>query len=290
MKLAEQTGIVALVFFIIYTFYGIFSVPFPQYLTSLAVGGIAYGVSDSYEVAVIALFVMNFIFPMLSTYRLSMASGPVPYTGPAPVEPFTDTAQIISDRIAATRKAPRQGPGGMAGVMSEGFQDANDEDMTVDPEKKKPKNVKAAGSEKSSPASTSPEVENVDTDTPPVPNKISEQGVPPANQPQAAETFQDKSGLFKLGEIPKDEKGGFHIDAGTTVINAIKALKPDQISAMTQDTKQLIETQKSLMNMLQTFKPMMAEGKEMMNTFQTMFAPTMGATQTATDILQGTKE
>jgi len=95
------------------------------------------------------------------------------------------------------------------------------------------------------------------------------------------ESFQDNSGLFKLGQIPKDEKGGHHIDAGTTVMNAISALKPDQIKAMTMDTKQLIETQKSLMGMLQTFQPMVSEGKQMMETFQEMFSPAMGSLDAA---------
>lgn len=109
----------------------------------------------------------------------------------------------------------------------------------------------------------------------PVVTKISEQNIPAVHQP--AESFQDNGGLFKLGQIPTDKKGGYHIDAGTTVMNAINALKPDQIKAMTTDTKQLIETQKSLMGMLQTFQPMVQEGKQMMDTFQTMFSPTMGA-------------
>jgi hypothetical protein len=111
--------------------------------------------------------------------------------------------------------------------------------------------------------------------------KISEDNIP-TNEPQELakgkkESFQDNSGLFKLGQIPKDEKGGHHIDAGTTVMNAISALKPDQIKAMTMDTKQLIETQKSLMGMLQTFQPMVSEGKQMMETFQEMFSPAMGS-------------
>jgi hypothetical protein len=105
--------------------------------------------------------------------------------------------------------------------------------------------------------------------------KISDK--PAVHQP--AESFADKSGLFKLGQIPTEAKGGFHIDAGTTVMNAINSLKPDQIKSMTADTKQLIDTQKSLMSMLQTFQPMVQEGKQMMDTFQTMFAPTAGAAQ-----------
>jgi hypothetical protein len=103
--------------------------------------------------------------------------------------------------------------------------------------------------------------------------------------------FADNGGLFKLGAIPSDAAGGFHIDAGTTVINALNALKPDQINAMTKDTQSLIETQKSLMSMLKTFSPMLQEGKQMMDTFNTMFAPTGGvgtqALETSNLMLQG---
>jgi hypothetical protein len=241
----------------------------------MAVGGIAYGMSDSYEISVIALLLINFIFPMIRGKS----------------EPFMNTPttpQQISDRITMTRKHPnRKDVSGVSSFMSEGFQDADQKDMTVDPEKSV---KKVAGGEVSAPAPVAEpeaEAEAEPAPEPAPPKKISEQGIPPVQQPQETETFQDNGGLFKLGQIPKDVKGGFHIDTGTTVINALKALKPDQINAMTQDTKQLIETQKSLMNMLQTFKPMMSEGKEMMNTFQSMFSPAMGATQTATDMLQG---
>jgi hypothetical protein len=40
---------------------------------------------------------------------------------------------------------------------------------------------------------------------------------------------------------------------------------------MTQDTQKLIETQKSLMSMLGTMKPMLQDGKQMMVNFQEMF-------------------
>jgi hypothetical protein len=78
-------------------------------------------------------------------------------------------------------------------------------------------------------------------------------------------------GQFKLGEIPKDEKGGYFIDQGTTLMNALNGLKPDQIKSMTSDTKQLIETQKSLMGMLDTLAPMMKEGSNLLNMFNGMF-------------------
>lgn len=76
---------------------------------------------------------------------------------------------------------------------------------------------------------------------------------------------------FKLGEIPAQVKNGPHIDAGSTLMKAVKSLNPDQINAMTKDTQQLIETQKSLMGMLGTMKPMLNDGKQLMDTFQQMF-------------------
>jgi hypothetical protein len=80
-------------------------------------------------------------------------------------------------------------------------------------------------------------------------------------------------GLFKLGVLPKEDKGGFHIDQGTTVLNALNALQPDQVKKMSEDTQKLIDTQKSLMAMLGTMKPMLADGKQLVETFNQMFGP-----------------
>ena len=90
-------------------------------------------------------------------------------------------------------------------------------------------------------------------------------------KPATLDGKQEMAMPFKLGEIPSQVKNGPHIDAGSTLIKAIQGLNPDQINAMTKDTKQLIETQKSLMGMLGTMKPMMNDGKELMETFQQMF-------------------
>jgi hypothetical protein len=76
---------------------------------------------------------------------------------------------------------------------------------------------------------------------------------------------------FKLGEIPSQVKNGPHIDAASTLVKAINSLNPDQIKAMSKDTQQLIDTQKSLMGMLGSMKPMLNDGKELMDTFQQMF-------------------
>ena len=90
-------------------------------------------------------------------------------------------------------------------------------------------------------------------------------------KPAPAMKKEEMAMPFKLGEIPSQVKNGPHIDAGSTLIKAIQGLNPDQINAMTKDTKQLIDTQKSLMGMLGTMKPMMNDGKELMETFQQMF-------------------
>ena len=86
---------------------------------------------------------------------------------------------------------------------------------------------------------------------------------------------RDRKEMFELGKkykIPSEEDDeGYHLDAGTTFLNAYKSLKPDQISAMTKDTQALIDTQKQLMNTLSTLKPLMTDGKQIMDTFQNYF-------------------
>jgi hypothetical protein len=78
--------------------------------------------------------------------------------------------------------------------------------------------------------------------------------------------------LFKPGETPTERKGGYHIDAGTTILNALNGLNPNQIQSMTSDTQKLMETQKSLLSLLNTMKPMLADVKPLMETFGQMFA------------------
>lgn len=306
LKFTKQTSTVALVFFIAYVIYGIFYTPWVQLLISLAVAGIAYGMTDSYEVAVIVLLVINYLFPF---YRGSNMKGVTAYR----TEGFENAnANKVTKRIQQMMGHVADPiVDGVGSKLSEGFADAGDSDLTLNENKEEGKNSKPVS------ASSKPsEVDSSDAGDKEVqlkkmtemmtdlmknmnktteltnnqkPTKISEQDMPAVHQPQDVkpekkkekkEEFKNQTsdGLFKLGQIPKDAKGGFHIDAGTTVMNAINSLKPDQIKAMTQDTKQLIDTQKSLMSMLQTFQPMVQEGKQMMDTFQEMFSPSMGAT------------
>jgi hypothetical protein len=244
LQFTKQTSIVALVIFVIYTYYGIFYLPFTQFLVSLAVGGIAYGISGSYEVALLGLLLMSMLYPMFG--------GPVSVVKTN--EGFMNaSAEEVSKRVIEMKKAKEVS--GVGSPMTEGFEDAKQDNMNLDANKKESENSDAVTAESK-------------------PSEVEEKKEEGEEKKATAETFQDNGALFKLGQMPSDTKGGFHMDVGTTVMNALNSLKPDQIKAMTTDTKQLIETQKSLMSMLQTFQPMVSEGKQMMQTFQTMFSPT----------------
>ena len=61
------------------------------------------------------------------------------------------------------------------------------------------------------------------------------------------------------------------LDAGGTLMKAMSSFDPDTTKKMTQDTKQLLETQKSLMNMLTQMRPILADGKELLQTFSGIF-------------------
>lgn len=283
----KQTQTVALTFFTIYFLYGIFMIPFTQLFISLFIGAIVASLTKSYEFGAIGVLGTNFLLGTMmrkSGYEGFMA---------------TDPAEI-SARIGSMKKGPVVPTvSGVGSKMTEGFADASGNDMTINPEKKEESTNTTpvtAESKPGAPTTTAAGAPTVPA-TPPMglgvnapmglgvktPTQISEQGIPPVQ----SEKFQDNGSLFKIGQIPTDVKGGFHIDAGTTVMNALNALKPDQIQAMTKDTQSLIDTQKSLMNMLQNFQPMVSEGKQMMDTFQSMFGPTAGALNSAKNTLTG---
>lgn len=92
------------------------------------------------------------------------------------------------------------------------------------------------------------------------------------NDAVATEEFQSATNeLFKLGKMPSEHKEGPMLDAGGTLMKAMSSFDPDTTQKMTQDTKQLLETQKSLMNMLTQMRPILADGKELLQTFSGMF-------------------
>ena len=273
LPFTKETRVASLVFFSFYFIYGMVRLPFAQYLVCIAIGAIVYGIFDSLELAAIALLLSHFMVPFF-------VRGSAPRRGTNVSEGFIATNPIeVSQRVSKMKGNLYGAPEvrGVGSPMTEGFEDAKATDHTLDENKKESVNSKEVTAS-SKPAETS---EFIVTKADGATNGATNGAV---NVP---ENFQSQNGLFKLGQIPSDGKGGFHIDAGTTVMNALNALKPDQIAAMTKDTKQLIETQKSLMGLLQTFQPMMSEGKQMMETFQGMFGAAAGAGDTAKNMLGG---
>jgi len=134
------------------------------------------------------------------------------------------------------------------------------------------KNVKA---EKKTP--TSEEVKPVVAPVAPV--TVATKAAPITAKNMKKEDFQSATGgLFKLGEMPSENKDGPHLDAGQTLVAAMKSLDPNTVSEMTSGTKQLLETQKNLMGMLKSMTPVLAEGRELLSTFSGMFggAPNNG--------------
>ena len=76
--------------------------------------------------------------------------------------------------------------------------------------------------------------------------------------------------LGKPYKLPSEtDDKDYHLDAGTTFLNAYKALKPDQIAAMTKDTQDLLSTQRSLVSMLDSFAPLLKD----MNKITGFFGP-----------------
>lgn len=92
--------------------------------------------------------------------------------------------------------------------------------------------------------------------------------VPPPDNGDRAEFLT----LGKKYKMPsEDDDEDYHLDAGTTFMNAYKSLKPDQIASMSKDTQELMQTQKQLMGTLATLKPLIQDGKQMMEMFQGYF-------------------
>ena len=214
---------------------------FTALFTSLGLGAIVYSGTESMlyaaGAAMVGLFVMTTFVPA------SLLKGSEGFNTNTPtadisklVTSMKKTSVKNSGPNSVTDTIMRNGysvPGfGLSGPFVEGFEDAK-KDVPAPASKEDEKNEKPA----------------------PV-KQISKDALP---QP------------FTLGEIPAQVKNGPHIDAGSTLIKAIQSLNPDQINAMTKDTQQLIETQKSLMGMLGTMKPMLNDGKQLMDTFQQMF-------------------
>ena len=197
------------------------------------------------------------------------------------LEPFQDSAASIKSRIGSIQQKysqkgqpqqqqqQQQQPQGVYHKSVEGFAD-------VSSEKKE-----GAPSESSSATQIVPQVdsEEVARVTEAMEDKSKDEEKDKAEDKKIAkEDFQSATnGLFKLGQMPSENTGGPHLDAGSTIMKAMSSFDKNTVSAMTADTKKLLETQKGLMSMLNEMRPVLKDGKELLETFSGMFGGNSGA-------------
>jgi hypothetical protein len=245
---------VANVILILYIAYAIFYIPFNATLISLATGLIAYGSLSSYETAVALTLISGVVFALLVKPTHTK-------------EGFSGSAKEISSRVQTLSRSGqvRPEPSGIhASSFVEGFADLSGNAAATT-------STATASMSSPTPAVATPTATAPTPTTAAVPTNAGNQNPTPPSTAGFRSGGTESDSLFKLGVIPEEGKGGFHIDQGTTVINALNALKPDQVKQMTEDTQKLIDTQKNLMSLLSTVKPMMQDGKQMLDTFQQMF-------------------
>jgi len=175
-------------------------------------------------------------------------------------EPFQN--QEIVNRIASMKgavkgqHAPHQ-PVGVYDPKVEGFQD-------VSP------HVEKEGESQASSAAAASKTGHHQVDTEHV-KKVTH--TIESDKEKEDEEFQSATNsLFKLGKMPSEHADGPKLDAGKTIMKAVGSFDPKTISAMTTDTKKLLDTQKGLMEMLTQMRPVLADGKELLQTFSGMFS------------------
>ncbi len=221
-------------FLVLYVLWGLGNIGVTGLLMSFAIGLVASSFDMTMEL-VVALVILTGI--LYKSYWLKKEG-----FQPAPTGQGANLLEI-SRRVQQMEKRRVYEPSGVTSSnFAEGFADASGD--------VKKEEAPAASESKPAPTTAPTASTNLVKDLP---------------TPGAA------GGMFKLGEVPSDAANGPHIDVGTTLMNALNSLKPDQVKQMTDDTRKLMETQKSLMGMLTTMKPMIQDGKQMMDAFQEMF-------------------
>ena len=278
MKVTKTSISFAWLMLAFYALYAVFGIGFNGLLFSIAVGLITFSMNDNMMIVAAATIVAGILWRTVISPRVMDAFVDVIVSkgsdGKAAF-PESRVAEIVKRVIGM-----ESGVEGVGSAFAEGFADAGALDQprpdagsaaaekkdTVSTGSSKPAgtgdatvskemaasapNSDAAGAIKDAAAATDKAVETANKDLP-------------------------KIGMQK-GAVPDDKKGAaggdnFYVDAPSTLMKAIEGLKGSQIEAMTSDTRALLETQKSLMGMLQTMKPLLSDSQEMMSTFQGMF-------------------
>ncbi len=281
-----MTKTVAHIIGAVYIAYAIFMVGIPGLLMSLAIGLIVLGIQGSMELAIAAAvlvgLLMKYVFKCRADGFMNFSAQEVTeriqgMQAAAPSAPTVQGFQTMSpaevvQRVAGMRGAsklqsPPVGYDGRMGPGPQGVMASNFAEGFANPDA----NTDATNSSDSTSASTpaTPSSTNASASAPPASNAAP--NAEPTKPSSSGFQSNKNDGLFRLGEIPSEGAGGPHLDAGSTILNAIQNLNPGQLKNMTDDTRKLLDTQKSLLSMLETMKPMISDGSQLLNSFNTMF-------------------
>ena len=285
MKFNDITYKLSIIVLIVYALYSFGTSGIIGLLLTGAFTLIATSLVGTIEYVAIAVIAVGLLYSQLVKMYISSGNQSV-----AVKEGFNNNDNPLSvvKRLSAIKSKHSKGPVGILAV--EGFQDVKHQNPDEDEEgesaistpasKVRDNEVKVAkkvveslvGKRSSKSPSSDDDNDNDDndengTDDDPVTNmvKTMEKFSP------GSDSGGNTAGLFKLGELPSESGSGPIVDTGSTLLKAMSALKPTQISAMTTDTKKLIETQKGLMSMLQGMRPVLEDGRQLLDTFSNIF-------------------
>lgn len=275
------TFALALVALGIYSLYVLTSQGVLGLLISFAIALITAAFVDKFEYIVISVLVIGL------TYILAMHKLNCKLEGFGSDQDDVGTILKLNDRLAKDSVKPTLST---LNQSIEGFVGDNSADVNDDEEEEDADSSTSTAAPVAELSNTTKQVDQdakaiANANTMPAPMNTST--AKPVAQPSAAstaaadvdttatqrESFQDEenSGLFKLGQLPSESKAGPFVDVASTMSKAMGNLKPDQIAAMTAESKSLLETQQQLMGMLESMRPVLQDGRQLLDTFGSIF-------------------
>jgi hypothetical protein len=280
MKFNSTTYWIALMMLALYSVYILSALGIVGLLLSMSFGLIAASFLDDFELVTVTVVLLGLGYVIMTRW---MGSRPIVKCNAGKKEGFSDGSPKEITTLMDTMEQQKYGkdrrvtPMSWAsldptGVLSKGVEGFEDISKPSETEKKE-----------GAPAESAP-AEAKTVDKKPVDElqkKVEEATTAPKTNGQSppakqADGFRaNQAGLFKLGELPSESAEGPHIDAGTTLMKAMSALNPEQITSMTQDTRSLIETQQNLMGMLKNMQPILQDGRKLLDSFSGIFGSDM---------------
>jgi hypothetical protein len=283
------TYFIAVIALIIYTGYIVSIQGIAGLLLSVAIGLIAASFLDrvEYLTAIVILTGLAYTMYMKRMKKEGFVVGEGEGTGP----------EIVARVVAFDPPKPPRRVSPVLSAGCEGFEDVSTAPATdTPPPTSTGASVPASTATVTTPTQTTADAAAVVAAGAKPANSVATTGVQPVAAPSAATNAssanggaaaglatasatpavagfqgQKNTGLFKLGEMPSEQKTGPFVDVASTMNKAMSSLNTDQMAAMTAESKSLMETQRNLMTMLQSMKPVLEDGRNLLDTFSGVF-------------------